>query len=342
MRTYQPSVSYTEYIPMRRKRSANPEVFAFRILAGTLGSFSLKDKIANSNSLSFINGVPYYERYFLGSENDIRGYTSRSIGPIAPIDSFLTTRNVVVATNATGAPTPATGLTDAQANLLTSLGTFTGATGGNTGFVGRSYRIIGGDTQILGNFEYRIPIFGPATLAAFADVGTVFNLRKGAAQTINSNFLPDQPFLGGNSIGGVLFFRENNPYQQTLAGSFVLRANGDPITKTAFIQEFCTTAASGTVTCPTTLPTGLREVFLRGEAQTNTVVRVNEAVFSGIGDFRSSVGLELRVQVPIVNVPFRLIYYFNPNAKLGVTEELPGLFLPGKRSGFRFTVGRTF
>jgi hypothetical protein len=46
--------------------------------------------------------------------------------------------------------------------------------------------------------------------------------------------------------------------------------------------------------------------------------------------------------VPIVNVPFRLIYYYNPNAVIGYTPELPGIFLPGKRSGFKFTVGRTF
>ncbi len=56
----------------------------------------------------------------------------------------------------------------------------------------------------------------------------------------------------------------------------------------------------------------------------------------------ASVGLELRVQVPIVNVPFRLIYFYNPVAIFGITEELPGIYLPGKRSGFKFTVGRTF
>ena len=36
-----------------------------------------------------------------------------------------------------------------------------------------SYQLIspGGDTQGVGNFEYRIPIFGPLTLAFFADAG---------------------------------------------------------------------------------------------------------------------------------------------------------------------------
>jgi hypothetical protein len=52
--------------------------------------------------------------------------------------------------------------------------------------------------------------------------------------------------------------------------------------------------------------------------------------------------LELRVQVPVVNVPFRLIYYYNPNGKFGITDEIPALNLPGKRNGFKFTVGRTF
>jgi outer membrane protein insertion porin family len=91
-----------------------------------------------------------------------------------------------------------------------------------------------------------------------------------------------------------------------------------------------------------TLPTELQQVFLRGEAQTNTLVRVGDSAFDNFGDFVSSVGLELRVQVPIVNVPFRLIYYYNPNARIGFTKELPNLFLPGQKTGFRFTVGRTF
>ena len=81
---------------------------------------------------------------------------------------------------------------------------------------------------------------------------------------------------------------------------------------------------------------------LRGEVQQNSLLRVDDSVYAKFGDFASSVGLELRVQVPIVNVPFRLIYYYNPNAKIGFTEELPGIFLPGKRNGLKFTVGRTF
>jgi len=58
--------------------------------------------IRNANSIAFVSGVPVYERYFLGSENDIRGYNSRSIGPIAPFDTYITARNVSVSSAISG------------------------------------------------------------------------------------------------------------------------------------------------------------------------------------------------------------------------------------------------
>jgi len=76
--------------------------------------------------------------------------------------------------------------------------------------------------------------------------------------------------------------------------------------------------------------------------QENSLLDVNNSKFGKLSDFKASVGLEFRMQVPVVNVPFRVIWYYNPNAKIGFTQELPGIFLPGKRSGFKFTVGRTF
>lgn len=344
VRTYSPSVTYTSFIPVRRKKSKNPEVFGFRIQAATIGSFSPKDKILNSNSYSFINGVPYYERFFLGSENDIRGYTSRAIGPLAPTFGFISTSSVVVADNVTGTPVQSTGLTDAQRSLLTNLGTFTGGSGANPLLTSFNYTPIGGDTQLLGNFEYRIPIFGPLTMAAFADIGTVFNLRKGGTQTISSPVLPDQPFLGASSIGNILLLQNlvnNDYYQQTLNGGFIL-LNGNPVTKQQYFDNYCTTDANGAVTCQNPADVGLQTVFLRGNAQTSTQIRTGDSVFGKFGDFRSTVGVEFRVQVPIVNVPFRLIFYYNPNGKFGFTKEVPNFFLPGKRSGVKFSVGRTF
>ena len=44
VRTYQPTLSYTQFFPMRRKKSQHPEVFGFRIIAGTVGSFATTEK----------------------------------------------------------------------------------------------------------------------------------------------------------------------------------------------------------------------------------------------------------------------------------------------------------
>jgi outer membrane protein insertion porin family len=335
VRTYQPSVTYTQFIPVRRKRSRNAEVFGFRIQAGTIGSFGISENVRNANSLAFVGGVPLYERYFLGSEYDLRGYTTRAIGPIAPYDSFITSRNVSVTTDVSGDnPVPFTGLSQDLLNELKERGTFTGASGANPAALPGNFQFIGGDTQLLGNFEYRIPVFGPVSLAAFADVGSVFNLRKTGTQEINSEFLGDAKFVGAGTLTGLLL--RNNPQLEGRFGSLLFR-NDHILTTTEFRTLF-----GGTLINPNSPPEGIQQLFIRGEAQTNSLLRVDESVFNKFGDFRSSLGMELRVQVPVVNVPFRLIYYYNPNAKIGFTKELPGLFLPGKRSGFRFTVGRTF
>lgn len=336
IRTYQPSISYTSFIPLRRKKSPNAEVFGFRLVAGTIGSFATTEKIRNANSLSFVGGVPIYERYFLGSEYDIRGYNVRSIGPIAPFDRYVTTRNVVATTNISGTSVPITGLDPARAAEIAALGLLTGSGGANPALLSNSYQFIGGDTQLLGNFEYRIPIYGPASLALFADIGSVFNLRKTGTQFINSNFLADDAFLGAGVVSALGL--RNAPNLESSFGSLLL-FNNQILTKTQFVDIFCRGNRFG---CPVSLPAGIQQVFLRGEGQRNDVIRVDEAAFNKLGDFRSSVGVELRVQVPVVNVPFRLIYFYNPGAKIGLRDELPGLNLPGKRSGFRFTVGRTF
>jgi outer membrane protein insertion porin family len=336
VRTYSPSITYSQFIPVRNKRSKNPHVFAFRLQAGTIGTWSITDKVRNANSISFVGGVPAYERFYLGSENDIRGYNSRSIGPVAPFDTYVTSRNVVLTNNASGSFDTATGLPTRDVQELTTLGNVTGIGGANPALFSRNFRFIGGDTQLLANAEYRMPIFGPATLAFFADVGSVFNLRKSGDQVINSEFLPDETFLGAGRLTALGLI--NTPVLESSFGG-ILYYRGRVMTKTDFINEFCRGNRFG---CPTSLSPQVQQLYLRGDVQQNSLLDVDNAKFSKLKDYKASLGVELRVQVPIVNVPFRLIYYYNPNAKIGFTEELPGIFLPGKRNGFRFTVGRTF
>lgn len=338
VRTIHPNISYSRFIPVRKKKTKSPEVFAFRVIAGTIMPFAITDAVKNANSIAYVNGIPVYERYYLGSENDLRGYDSRSIGPIAPFDTYVTTRNMVAATNASGTPVPITGFPTGSTipDEIAAIGLLTGISGENPALLAKNFRFIGGDTQILGNFEYRIPLFGPATMAVFADVGTVFNMYPGEDQFINSEFFPDDTFLGPGRVTGLAL--RNTPVLEPSFGS-LLWYRGRLLTRTDFVNEFCRGNRLG---CPTSLSPEIQQMWLRGEAQQNSVLRVPDAHFAKISDYRASVGLELRVQVPIVNVPFRLIYFYNPVAIFGITEELPGIYLPGKRSGFKFTVGRTF
>jgi outer membrane protein insertion porin family len=114
-------LDYRYFHPINKKRNT----LAFRITA----SYILPSKDA---------AIPFYERFFMGGDFDIRGFDFRAVSPIA---SF--TRQVDVTDSATG---------------LT---------------VKKPYDdivYVGGDTETVANFEYRIPLFGPVTLAPFLDI----------------------------------------------------------------------------------------------------------------------------------------------------------------------------
>jgi outer membrane protein insertion porin family len=353
VRTYAPTISYTQFFPMRRKKSDHPEVFGFRIIAGSVGSFATSGKVRNSNSLAFVDGIPIFERFFLGDEFTIRGYNVRSISPISPLDSFVTSRNVVLATNASGTPNA---LSDIPASL-TNIGVFTGPTGNNVVRLPRSFTSVGADTQVLGNLEYRIPVIGnTVSLAAFADIGSAFNLRSNRDQQFSSNFLSDQPFL--QTVGFIPCNRPGaNGFAQvslttlaacnagiqlalvpTISGPALVMRDNRLVTS----GELNNAVNLGPFDPSTGLPFGFRPVFLRGEAQTNTVVRLSQSLFDSIGDYRSSLGMEVRVQVPVINVPFRLIFAYNPNARTNQVIDGFPFFFNEKKKVIRFSVGRTF
>ena len=353
VRTYQPTLSYTQFIPIRKKRSERPEVFGFRIIAGTVGSIGTSAKVRNSESLAFVDGVPIFERFFLGDEFTIRGYNVRSISPLAPLDTFVTTQDVVIASNPTGDPVAVPGVPAGLSNI----GLFTGFSGANVVQLPRSYTPIGADTQLLGNFEYRIPVIGSTVqLAGFADVGTAFNLRSKNDQFFSSSFLDDQPFL--QTVGAIRCPRAGGFAQVSLSSLAACTANTELALipdRTGFLalvmrdNRLVTGAELDNARCPTCpfdpntgLPFGFQSVFLRGQAQTNTAVRLSQSLFSKFGDIRSSLGVEVRVQVPVINVPFRLIFAYNPNAREDQVIDGFPFFFNEKKKVVRFSVGRTF
>jgi outer membrane protein insertion porin family len=107
-------------------------------------------------------------------------------------------------------------------------------------------------------------------------------------------------------------------------------------------QELDNARSLGPFDPSTGLPFGFQQVFLRGEAQTNTAVRLSQSLFSKIGDYRASLGMEVRVQVPVINVPFRLIFAYNPKARQDQIIDGFPFFFNEKKKVMRFSVGRTF
>ena len=106
--------------------------------------------------------VPPYSRFYMGGENDLRGFDIRAISPVTYIPSvvnqavtFLDNRHL------SGAGYPTQGVFSVPVVAYTI--TFPGA-----------------DLQSVANFEYRIPIAGPVGMTLFTDLGTDGILDKNA------------------------------------------------------------------------------------------------------------------------------------------------------------------
>ncbi len=81
---------------------------------------------------------------------------------------LFTSRNVVVASNVSGTPTPNSRFVCQLCQRLSQLGTFTGVDGANPALISILFiTIIPADTQLLGNFEYRIPDFRSCFISRF-------------------------------------------------------------------------------------------------------------------------------------------------------------------------------
>lgn len=118
--------------------SKGRNVFAFNVQLQYIQSFG------NSS-------VPFFNRFFIGGETTIRGFDIRSISPIA----VTSTRQF-----------------DIDGNPIIDLITGRPEVTQSVPFA------VGGDTVGIFNFEYRIPIAGPLSIAAFYDLGMSRASRK--------------------------------------------------------------------------------------------------------------------------------------------------------------------
>ena len=132
--------------------------------------------------------APPFSRYYTGGENDIRGFDIWGISPIV----FLPTEATVNVYNNDGSQR-------LQKQIVNGVPTLTPVT-----MTIPSYQLSfpGGDTNVQGNLEYRIPIVGPITLALFLDAGidklalpSQLKLNPGRVTQLNSEF-PEAGFDG--------------------------------------------------------------------------------------------------------------------------------------------------
>jgi outer membrane protein insertion porin family len=111
--------------------------------------------------------APPFNRFYMGGENDIRGFNNWGITPAV----YLPSSSVVPLLNADGSARYQKG-PDGKLYPVEKEIPF--------------YDLIfpGGDTQGVGNLEYRIPIVGPVVLAAFMDAG-INRLSRPAQLSLN-------------------------------------------------------------------------------------------------------------------------------------------------------------
>ena len=102
--------------------------------------------------------APPYSRYYMGGEDDVRGFDILTISPVA----FIPTSTTVNVLNNDG--------TAKVQRVVNSDGSISNSPVVQTIPI---YQLIlpGGDTATVFNYEYRIPIVGPVTLAPFIDAG---------------------------------------------------------------------------------------------------------------------------------------------------------------------------
>jgi outer membrane protein assembly factor BamA len=82
----------------------------------------------------------------------------------------------------------------------------------------------------------------------------------------------------------------------------------------------------------------LLDPFASGNIIDPTAPTTTSEILGTTNAFKTSTGVELRFFMPVLNVPFRLIYAFNPS-RVGVLDNN---LQPAKDKTFRFAVGTTF
>jgi len=159
---YRPVVSFIQWKPLYHQN--------------TLGIHLQGSYISGFGS----NVAPPYERFYMGGENDLRGFDIRTVTPYV----FVTSVQQLTLTNPDNTAVPIDPTNPRRGNITVPVPV-------------NNIIFAGGDTSALANIEYRIKLIGPVALAPFADIGINMALRESQLR-INSQSLAQ---LNSTSFG---------------------------------------------------------------------------------------------------------------------------------------------
>jgi outer membrane protein insertion porin family len=140
-----PLLSFTQFMPLPKQ---GQNTLAMRVQASFISGFGN-------------NIPPPNTRFYVGGETDLRGFDIRTVSPYV----FIPTVVPSPLRNPDGSFVPIDPTNPRRGNVTVPIAV-------------NSINLPGGDTSIFSNFEYRIHVVGPVTLAPFADVGMVFAARE--------------------------------------------------------------------------------------------------------------------------------------------------------------------
>jgi outer membrane protein insertion porin family len=162
VRMIRPVAEFKRFTPMaglKPKKRGDPkgrEVLGFRLQ----GSF-----------VTGYGGVvaPPFQRFYSGGDNDLRGFDIRSITPY----TFISNTINVTLLNPDGLPVPVDSSNSRKGSVTIPIPV-------------QQLVFTGGDTSVVSNLEYRVPIAGPVVLAFFDDVGVNAAARQSQLQLSSS------------------------------------------------------------------------------------------------------------------------------------------------------------
>jgi outer membrane protein insertion porin family len=163
VRSFEPIIDYKKFFPVQNHKNT----IAFHVMGAFITGYG---------------GVvaPPFERFYMGGEQDIRGFDVRTISPVA----FLPSTTTINLTNPDGTIVPKDKTNPQRGNYTIQIPTDQPV-------------FPGGDLNLVGNLEYRITIAPKVAIAPFADLGFDPVLRTSQLQVTT----PELSLLNNTKFG---------------------------------------------------------------------------------------------------------------------------------------------